>query len=131
MAFDADAFVKAREPWTLTIDSRAYEARPISVQQVLTFQSAIELAGADQEKVGRALTALLRLIFPPRWSYLWRGDPVRKVLALDAGAQSELLADFFGYMARTIQSQRTTTRPSPPSSAPTPPPTTDPVVAPV
>jgi len=122
VAFDADAFVAAREAWTLTIGGRTFTARPVSVAQVLTFQRAMTAAGTDQAALVRAVTVLLRAAFPARWSYLWSPDPVRLALALDTAAQAAVLTDFFGYLARTLSTG--TPRPTPPSrpsSAPIPP----------
>lgn len=122
MGFDADAFLAAREPWTLTLGGRAYTARPLSVPQVLAFQQAMETAGADEAKQATAVAVLLRQMFPPRWAYVWR-DPVRLIQALPSDVQAEVLKDFFEYLARTLsQSPKTTTPPSTPLSAPTPPP---------
>jgi hypothetical protein len=137
VAFDADAFLRAREPWVLTVGGRQFMARPVSIAQVLTFQQAVTAANGDAVATAKAMTALLRAAFPPRWSYLLPGrDPVRLVLALDQDAQGAVLADFFGYLVRTTLRQRgttRTTRPSPPSSVPTPPPpgTMEEAVAPV
>jgi hypothetical protein len=126
VAFDADAFVAAREAWSLTIGGRTYPARPVSVQQVLTFQQAIAAAGTDARAYVRAVTVLLRAAFPARWAYLWSPDPVRLVLALDTAAQQAVLTDFFGYLVRTLTGGTTrTTPPSPPSSAPILPPMTE------
>lgn len=123
MGFNADAFLAARERWTLTIKGRTYEAQPVSVQEVLQFQKAVDAAGDDPAAVTAAVTMLLRTMFPARWAYVLGGDPVAQVLRLDAQAQAEVLRDFFGYLARTLSqtpATRTTTPPSPPLSAPTP-----------
>jgi hypothetical protein len=137
MGFNADAFLAAREPWTLTIGGRTYAARPVSVAQVLQFQKDVDGAGGDPARVTAAMTALLRAMFPPRWAYVVGRDPVRAILALDTGAQSEVLRDFFEYLARTMNRTTGTTKipPSPPSSVPTPTPApseaTEAMVAPV
>lgn len=125
MGFNADAFLAARERWTLTIKGRTYEAAPVSVLQVMAFQRDLEAAGDDTAQQRAALTTLLRAMFPARWAYVWSPDPVALVLKLDSGAQSEVLRDFFTYLARTLGLPQTgtTTPPSPPSSAPTPTPT--------
>lgn len=129
MGFNADAFLAAREPWTLTIGGRTYAARPVSIGQVLDFQKMATAAAADPAAQQAAITRLLRLMFPAHWSYLLPGrDPVQRITALDPQAQSEVLRDFFEYLARTLHRTAGTTRttpPSPPSSAPTPPPTPD------
>ena len=124
MGFNADAFLAARERWTLTIGGRQYAARPVSVAQVLQFQKDIDAAGQDPAAVERAMTTLLRAMFPARWAYVFGRDPVQAVLRLDAAAQAEVLRDFFEYLARTLTRTRgTTTTPTPltpPSSGPTP-----------
>lgn len=122
MGFNADAFLAARERWTLTIKGRTYEAAPVSVLQVMAFQRDLESAGDDTAQQRAALTTLLRAMFPARWVYVWSPDPVTLVLRLDSGAQSEVLRDFFAYLARTLGMTEpgTMTRPSPPSSGPTP-----------
>ena len=122
MGFNADAFLAARERWTLTIKGRTYEAQPVSVQQVLQFQQAIEAAGDTPTAVSAAMTGLLRAMFPARWAYVVQPDPVQLVLRLDPQAQMEVLRDFFAFLARTLSLSPATTAtpPSTPSSAPTP-----------
>lgn len=121
MGFNADAFLAAHRPWTLTIGGRTYTARAVSVAEVLAFKAATE--GADATSGERAVRRLLRRMFPYRLHYRWRGDPVALLIASGPAAVREALADFFGHLAGTTPSP-TTTPPSPPSSGPTPPPTT-------
>lgn len=123
MGFNADAFLAARERWTLTLHGRTYTARPVSVQEVMQFQRHMDAASGDPQKQHLAIRGMLRLMFPPRWAYVFGRDPVRAVLALDSAAHTEVLRDFFTYLARTLTGTTTTTTPpSPPLSTPTPPP---------
>jgi hypothetical protein len=96
MAFDADAFRAAREPWRLTIDGATFLARPVSVEQVRAFQDAVA-AGHEERAVG----SLMRGLFPWRLHYTWRvdRDPVKRFRALDRETQVAALTDFFGYLA--------------------------------
>jgi len=132
VGFNADAFLAARERWTLTLNGRTYTARPVSVQEVMQFQRQMDAAGADLKKQRQALQTMLRLMFPARWAYVFGPDPVQLVLRLDSGTQGEVLRDFFEFLARSLTGTTTTraTPPSTPLSAPTPPPPTV-AVAPV
>jgi hypothetical protein len=124
VGFDADAFLSAREPWTLRLRGRTYTGRPVSVLQALAFQRDLAAAGEDVAKQDAILAAFLRLIFPARWGYVFGRDPVYLVMALDTAARTAVLQDFFDWLARILSRTKGTTkatRPSPPSSAPTPP----------
>ena len=63
--------------WTLTVSGGTYQGKPLSAEAVRRFQQRL----ADGEPEERALAWLLRRSFPLRWSNLWRGDPVRQLLA--------------------------------------------------
>lgn len=119
MSFNADAYLAARRPWTLTLGGRTYTGAPVSVGQVLVFQQAVQQAGDDAVAVQAAVRVLLRALFPPRLSYVWL-DPVRQVLALDSAAQAAVLADFFGYLAR-LNTPSVPATPGTTSPTPTPP----------
>jgi hypothetical protein len=95
-AFDADAYRAAREPFRLVAGGRIYAARPVSAELVIATRPAL----ASETRASRlaALRRLLRAAFPWRWSMLWRGDPVRVFLRLDAATQQEALRRFFRYL---------------------------------
>lgn len=90
----------------------------------MQFQRHMDAAAGNPEAQHRAMRGMLRLMFPPQWSYILGRDPVRGILALDTAAQTEVLRDFFEYLARTLTgtTKPETTPPSPPLSTPTPPP---------
>ena len=82
---------------TLTVGGRSFTASPLSVEQVRAWQDAHDAAEgkADSAAQERALTALLRLAFPAKWSMLWTGDPVRLVRQLPAPEMERTMASFF------------------------------------
>ena len=94
--FDADAYRAAREPFRLVAGGRIYEARPVSAELVIATRPA--LAAGERETRVAALRRLLRAAFPWRWGMLWRGDPVRVFLRLDAATQQETLRRFFRFL---------------------------------
>lgn len=102
--FDLDDYRKAHAPWCFTHQGRAFVARPVSADQAEAFLSAdlaVSALGAGataRRTAARARQRLLRQMFPWRLSYLWRGDPVPTILALEPPAQRELLLDFFEFL---------------------------------
>lgn len=116
MPFDADAHRAAHAPWSMVLRGRTHTARPVSVRQVMAFQ---EVAQREPAVARRALIRLLRVAFPWRPWYVWRGDPVRWLVAETGEGQAEALADFFGcLLARLTRTPPTSGTGSP---APTPP----------
>lgn len=93
MAFSLDAWRAGQQPWTLEVGGRVYAAAPLSAPQVAAFLG--ELEGASPAAAERALRALLRAAFPRRVSFLWRGDPVRWLMALPLPGRQAVLRDFF------------------------------------
>lgn len=96
MSFSVDSYRAARRTWTLTIDGRTWVARPVSAEAVLAYQGA--LGGASPDAGWKATLALLRLAFPRRPSYWWRGDPVKafaRVIREAPDAAKAALTDFF------------------------------------
>lgn len=125
-AFDADAWLEARRPWELRLAGKVWRAAWVSPATVMAFQSAVKVADDDQvDRVAQAeaLRVLLRAMFPPRWRYVWRGDPVRLILALDEPAQGAILRDFFESLAVAWTLPLPGTTPGTSSPPPTPPPT--------
>jgi len=142
MGFNADDFRAALRPWHFTVGGETWEARPVSAPAVLAFHArfqeiaekegaALVQAGADMEAIKRvrrqaerfrheAIETLLRRAFPRRFSFQWRGDPVKKLLALDPPVRNATLADFFGWAAERagIAPPPTPTTPGQPSSPP-------------
>lgn len=105
MAFDADAYAHALEPWELKVHGRTYVARPISVPAVLTFYEQAKAGALNNGHSQDAIAKLLRSVFPWRLHYLW-ADPVKLVLGMDADVQAALLEDFFGYLGRWSERRR-------------------------
>lgn len=94
MVFNVDAFRDAHRPWSFTAGGRTHEARPISAPAVIAFHTAFNAASDEAGRL-RALRKLLRLAFPWRLSFRWRGDPVDEVLNLEPAARRAALNDFF------------------------------------
>lgn len=129
MAFDVDAYLASRQPWGVTIGGVTYPARWVSVEVIRQFEAhrAALDSGDLQAQLG-AIRRLLRALWPWRPHYLWRGDPVQRILALDPVAIGAVLTDFFqawvAQLSATPGAARTATSgiDSPPSTA-TPSPT--------
>lgn len=119
MAFNVDAFREAHRPWAFAAGARTYEARHVSAPAVVDFHARFHAATTERERV-RAIQQLLRLAFPRRLSYRWRGDPVRMILALEPAAQREALTDFFACLEGRSPSSPLPTTPGKPSSTPSP-----------
>jgi hypothetical protein len=123
--FSASDYQAAKEPWQVELGQgrgrRWYTARLVSQDQVFQYFARLQEAnrrGDELERKGgdehaqataalvrvtlvkRALRLLLRAAFPWRPWMLWRGDPVRRLLALDADTLEKALDDFFGFLAR-------------------------------
>ena len=96
MGFDADAWRAEHVPWTFTTRGRTYESAPVSVAALQRFFTNTQ--GADFATQERELRTVLRVAFPWRPSFQWRGDPVRLLMALEPAARRSALADFFGRM---------------------------------
>lgn len=142
MPFDLNAFREAHRPWSFTDGGRTFTARHVSANDCLTFDAMRSEAVAllrqallnpklselqKQRIVARHHRTdvrqwrwLLRRAFPWRADYWLRGDPVSIILALDAAARGEVLADFFGCLRTGATPPQTTkTLPGKPSSTPT------------
>lgn len=96
MRYTAAALSAATRPVTITIGRvsdrrgwrrlsrwwvrtcRTFEAKPLSVPQMLTLQAA----GVDPLRYVLALAPILEAVFPRRWWYRFTGHPVRLVLRL-------------------------------------------------
>lgn len=114
MAFDVTQYRAAHRPFALTVGEgrsrRIFTARHVSAPQVFRFQEmhAAAVAAGNRRRQEAAIRWVLRVAFPWRFSYLYRGDPVRLLLAFEPGARREALADFFGVLrgpeAATAQS---------------------------
>lgn len=67
--------------WTLTVSGETWQGRPLSAEAVRRFLRML----ADGRPEDAAIGWLLRRSFPLSWrsvlAHLWRGDPVRKVVA--------------------------------------------------
>jgi hypothetical protein len=133
MAFDADAYRAAREPWTCRIGGRLHTAQPVSQEALLRFQGGMERAARTQDATlaARVTRALWRTAFPWRPSMLWRGDPVPQLLALEPPAHEAALLDFFAWLGARPPAPpaRTTSGSSASSAAPPPSPSGNGVAA--
>jgi hypothetical protein len=138
--FNADDYRAALRPWTFTVGGLTWEARPVSAPAVVSFHARFAaIADAERDALlgspdeanaiharaeierRKVLRALLRLAFPMKLPYRWRGDPVDKILALDPPTRNATLADFFAWAAERAGltlPPRTPTTPGPPSSPP-------------
>ncbi|MEA3245259.1 MAG: hypothetical protein U9Q74_03785 [Gemmatimonadota bacterium] len=117
MAFDLDAFRDAHRPWRYTAGGRTHIARPVSTPAVLAFHAEFN-AAADEAGRLRALRRVLRLAFPRRISYRWRGDPVAHILGLEPAARKAAITDFFASLEGKSGPSAPPTTPGTPSSAP-------------
>lgn len=103
MGFDADAYRRARVPWTLTLDGTTYTATWVSVEVMRRFHESREAVKDSEEGLRAAVRALLREAFPRRVHYRWRGDPVDKLLALETPVLVAALTDFFAWWGARSQ----------------------------
>jgi hypothetical protein len=93
---DLDAWRANNPTWSLTLDGYTYRARPVSARAVAEWMVAL---GNAQPGDGFALfERMFRLAFPWVPSYLWRGDPVKKIMALPPAAFQEVREDFFAHL---------------------------------
>lgn len=111
-ALDLDALRAASEPWQLTVGGRTYTARPVSIEQMIAHEA--ECLGASGAVVMRSRRKLLRIAFPWRPSFWWRGDPVALICESPPAIHRELIQSFY----QSLQSLRSPngTRATPPSS---------------
>lgn len=121
--FDADAALAARTPWSITLRGRRYVARLVSWPAFVAFQEAMKLANGEPLATGRAIRGLWCAAFPWKLRYLWQGDPVRRLMALDEDLHYGALADFLAHRGRIGKNpgRPLTTTGSGDSSAATPP----------
>jgi hypothetical protein len=91
---DVDEWQRVRQPtWSVTLDGYTYRAHPVSARAVADLVPKLAAAkGAEQFDL---LAALYRLAFPWRLSYVWRGDPVKRLMALPLPMFQEVRDDFF------------------------------------
>lgn len=97
MGFDLDQYRQAHAGWALTTRGQTYHARPVSAEQVIVYQG--EVLGASPRIAQRALRKLLRIAFPWRPSFVWRGDPVKIVMGARPHEHRAMVADFFASLA--------------------------------
>jgi hypothetical protein len=94
---DLDAWRSANQPtWSLTLDGYEYKAHPVSAVAVARLVETLGKAGPSQQLA--LYRSLFRLAFPWVPSYVWRGDPVAKIMALSPAAFREVRDDFFGHL---------------------------------
>lgn len=125
MSFNADQYREAVRPWVFTVGGRSWEARPVSAEAVLAFHAVIRDRPGDARACERALLTLLRMAFPWRPSFWWRGDPALLLAGLSPAERGEALQDFFGYLEGKTRrplpppDQTTSSGPASPPSSPT------------
>lgn len=102
VGFSADAWRAAREPWTYTERGRTWVARPVSAEAVAGAFDRLSKQRGDLAAERREVGRLLRLAFPWRPSRMWRGDPVRRILALEPGLYQAVIKSFFASLAPTV-----------------------------
>lgn len=93
VTLDLDALRASAEPWSFATGGRTYVARPVSVEQVIAYEARI--AGASATDVMRARRQLLRLAFPWRPSFMWRGDPVAVICSAPPALHRVVIESFF------------------------------------
>ena len=98
--FNADQWLAAREPWSIVFDQKRFEAAAVSAVEVVDFQSRLAAAGEDLGAAQRAVRDFLRLLFPRRVWYRWRGDPVSRIVAMGTDGQKAVLDDFFAWLGQ-------------------------------
>jgi hypothetical protein len=104
MAVDLDAWRREHPAWSVTLDGYTYRGRPVSARAV----AAMPLGKGPVAEID-AMERLFRLAFPWRFSYLWRGDPVKRIMGLDPPAYKAVVQDFFECLGlRPSQSPRGT-----------------------
>lgn len=89
---DLDALRATHEPWSFTTGGRRYVARPVSIEQVIAHEAAC--IGAGPAAVLNERRALLRIAFPWRLSYRWRGDPVALICDAEPAVYREMWESF-------------------------------------
>lgn len=112
-AVNLDALRAAATPWQFVAGGRTYTARPVSVEQVIAYEG--EIVGASAAAILRARRKLLRVAFPWRPSFVWRGDPVDLICESPPGLHAALMADFFASL-RSSPLEPQPAMPTPPSS---------------
>lgn len=102
---DGDAWKERNPAWSVKLDGYVYRARPVSAKAVAGLIET--LGGAGPVRQLQLYEKLFRLAFPWVPSYVWRGDPVQKIMALPPAAFREVRDDFFGHLGASE------TRPAP------------------
>lgn len=113
--FSADSFLEALEPWSFTTGGRRYVAQPVSAPRVARFLHACTSAQPNEQH--RQLKALLREAFPKRLSFLWRGDPVLEILAMEPRTRDATLKSFFASLGLTTLAPTSSEASTPPGAA--------------
>lgn len=89
---DLDALRATYEPWSFTTGGRRYVARPVSIEQVIAHEAAC--VGESSVRILEERRKLLRLAFPWRLSYRWRGDPVALICGAEPAVYREIWESF-------------------------------------
>lgn len=74
-------------------------ARPVSALAVADLLTGID--ALDHRAQAIRWRRIFRLAFPWRLAYWWKGDPVRRILALEPGAYQAVIADFLRSLGRS------------------------------
>lgn len=98
---DLHALREAHRPWEFTAGRRTYVARPVSIEQVIAYEE--ECIGASPAALMRARRKLLRVAFPWRPSFVWRGDPVALIMGAAPREHHALVTDFFASLRLPVE----------------------------
>lgn len=124
MPFNADAYLRARQPWELVLAGRTYKAAWVSAEEVAGFLVALKGEDDSPSRQDAAVRGLLQRMFPG-WRVPWR-HPVTLVMGLDREARGAILADFFVWWKGQRNGSSTNGTDSPSRTPPPTPPTESP-----
>jgi hypothetical protein len=110
---DLDAWRATHPTWSYTDGGYTYRARPVSARAVASLVEKLEAAKTPRQQF-TLYERLFRLAFPWVPHYAWRGDPVKKIMALEPIALKAVQADFFRHLggSGTTRAPETNTTPS-------------------
>lgn len=114
MHYDADAYVAALTPPSLTLGGVTYTGRHLSAAQwvrALTLLDEARVKGSATAWVRVAAFVFRAMFDPPRWQ-VWRRWPSRAILAAPPAVWQDALATFFA-SSETGRLQTTATTPPP------------------
>lgn len=96
MVFDADAYSAAIEAPSVQLNNKTYTGRILSMEQFIPFSTRFDRLIAGQLSPLEESTLYreyLRMLFPKKLYYKWRGDPVD--LLMKSPALTSTMIHFF------------------------------------